>query len=167
MFTFRRSYLILLFLLVLLTTTAHANGINPPRPSGSETIEALCTDRKSGNTTTVQRARMTVDEPTGGLEVRLEKSDAQTLRLSRITRVQLATGKPNSDGFAEASLELLEPSYRGEGFVKLRVNGKPVRLAGFSADLRRVDIPLESCRELVLKTSRPSEAEHRAPKMKR
>lgn len=150
MFTFRYLYLILLFLPCLLTTKAYANGINPPRPSGARTIEALCTDRKSGETATVQRARMTDDKSTGSLEVRLEKSGAQTLQLSQISRVRIATGKPNSDGFAKASFELLEPSYKGEGFVRLSVNGKPVRLTGFSAALERIDIPLQSCRDLAL-----------------
>jgi hypothetical protein len=157
-FTFRCSYLILLLLACLLTTRAYANGINPPQPSGAKTLEALCTDRKNGNVVTVQRAQMTTDKTIGLLEVRLEKSGPHNLQLSQINRVQIATGKPSSDGFAKASFELLNPSYKGGGFIRLRVNGKPVHLTGFSDALEHIEIPLQSCRVLTLKEPRSSES---------
>lgn len=159
MFKIRRWHSAPLLLCGLLATTVYGNGINPPRPSGARTVEAICTDRKSGDTTTLQRARIAVDEPTGSLEVRVGASAAKVLQLSQIVRVKIPSPRLASDGFAKASLELLEPSYNGPGFVKLRARGKPVRLTGFTADLDRVEMPLVTCKELALKASQPSEAQ--------
>lgn len=154
-----RCYLLLLCLPWLLTSKAYSNGINPPRPTGTQTVEASCTDRKSGEVLTVLRARVAADKLAGALEVRLGNASPRDLQLSQIGRVRIASGKSNSGGFAKAFFELREPSYEGEGFVRLTVKGAPVRLTGFSAALERVDIPLQLCRELMLKTSQGEESE--------
>ena len=153
----RRWYPVPLLLCGLLAAEAYGNGINPPRPSGAKTVEATCTDRKSGNATTIQRARIAIDEPSGSLELRIGKSAARTLQLSQVIRVQIPSARMTSDGFAKASMALLDPSYAGPGFVRLRAGGKPVRLTGFTADLQRFDSPLAACRELALKASTSSE----------
>ena len=159
MFKIRRLYPIPFLLCGLLATEAYGNGINPPRPSGAKTVEAICTDRKSGNATTVQRVRITMDEPSGSIELRVGKSTASTHQLSHVIRVQIPSAGQTLDGFTEASLELSDPSYKGPGFIRVRAKGKPVRLTGFNADLERVDIPLETCKELALKASTSSEVE--------
>lgn len=156
MFKIRRLYSIPLLLCGLLATEAYGNGINPPRPRGGKTVEAICTDRMSGNATTVQRARITMDEtsgdePSGSIELRVGKSTASTHQLSHVIRVQIPSAGPTLDGFTEASLELSDPSYKGSGFIRVRAKGKPVRLTGFKVNLDRVDIPLETCKELALK----------------
>ena len=155
----RHWYPVPLLLCGLLAAEAYGNGINPPRPIGAKTVEATCTDRKSGNATTIQRARIAINEPSGSLELRIGKSAARTLQLSQVIRVQIPSVKMTSDGFAKVSMELLVPSYEGPGFVRLRAKGKPVRLTGFTADLQRFDIPLEACKELALKASTSSEVE--------
>ena len=164
MFRIRLSYLVFLLLFCVATTSAYANGINPPRPFGSKVVTASCTDRKSGVSTIVQRAQIIIDEPSGGLEVRLEKSGQEIIQLSEITQLNIVTGKPGTDGFAEASLERLEPNDKDNGFVRLRASGKPVRLTGFSIDLKRVSVPLESCITVVLNTSQPSAEKRRSLK---
>lgn len=143
----------------MLATVSYGNGINPPRPSGTKTVEATCTDRKTGNTTTVQRARITINEPSGSLVLRVGQSPAKTLQLSQVIRLQIASAKPASDGFAKASMELIDPSYKGTGYVRLKAKGQPARLTGFTADLERVDKPLGSCKELTIQTVLSSEAE--------
>jgi hypothetical protein len=137
----------------LLAPAAHGNGINPPRPTGAQTVEAQCTDRQTGETRLVQRARITVDKPDGALELRLRQGKPQRLQLAQIERVSIKAGKPGVDGFGKATLVLLEPAFKGEGFVRLNVGGKPVRLTGFTLAQDRVDVPLQRCKELVLKPS--------------
>lgn len=89
--------------------------------------------------------------------MRFEKSGAQKLELSKISRIQIASDEPGSDGFAKASIELFEPSYKGDGFVRLKLNGNPVRLTGFSSGQERVDIPIAKCRALAFRAPKPSE----------
>lgn len=143
----------------LLATESYGNGINPPRPSGAKIVEATCTDRKTGNTTIIQRARITIDEPSGSLVLRVGQSPARTLQLSQVIRLQIASAKPESDGFAKAIMELIDPGYIGSGYVRLKAKGQPVRLTGFTADLERVDKPLGTCKELTIRASTSSEAE--------
>jgi hypothetical protein len=140
-----------LLLCCLLAAEVHGNGINPPRPSGTKTIQATCTDRKSGTVKTIQRARIAIGEPSGTLELRVDRSRARTLQLSQVNRVEIPSAKPTPDGLAKVSMDLLDPTYTGPGFIRLREKGKPVRLVGFTVDLERVDIPLEACKELTLK----------------
>ena len=137
---------------------ARGNGINPPRPTGSAVVEAQCTDRTSGETAIVQRARATADNTDGGLRIATGSAAAQTVQLSRIGRIAFEAAKPRPDGFAGATLGILDPPYEGLGFVQVRIDGKPVRLTGFGAGLERVDVALESCRELALKTPVAGEA---------
>ena len=143
----------------LLAAEAYGNGINPPRPSGAKTIQATCTDRKSGNVKTIQRARIVLGEPSGSLELRVDRSKARTLQLSQVNRVEIPSAEPTADGLAKVSVDLFDPIYTGPGFIRLRDKGKPVRLVGFTADLERVDIPLEACKELTLKALTLPEAE--------
>jgi hypothetical protein len=164
MLTFRRAYFLGLFVPGLLATTANANGINPPRPNGAKTVEATCTDRTTGNNSTVQRARVTVKNPTGSLEVRIEKSAPQIFQLSQIGRIQIATGTPNADGFAKASFELIGSRDKHDGYVRLSARGQVVRLTGFSAVGGRVDIPLANCSEVTLRALASSDAEGRTKK---
>lgn len=148
-----------LLLCGLLPAVAYGNGINPPRPSGAKTVEAICTDRKSGKATIIQRARITIGEPSGSLELRVGQSPARTLQLSQVIRVQIPAARPTPDGFAKASIELIDPGYKGPGFVRVRAKGKPVRVTGFAADLERIDIPLETCKVLAVEASTSSEPE--------
>jgi hypothetical protein len=143
----------------MLATVSYGNGINPPRPSGTKTVEATCTDRKTGNTIAVQRARITIDEPSGSLVLRVGQSPAKTLQLTQVIRLQISSAKPASDGFAKASMELIDPDYKGTGYVRLKAKGQPARLTGFTADLARIDKPLGSCKELTIQTVSSSEAE--------
>jgi hypothetical protein len=156
----RHGFPLFLLLGALLAAESYGNGINPPRQSGSKTVVATCTDRATGEATTIQRTRIFIAEPSGSLELRIGKSAASTLQLSKVIRVQIPSAKTMSDGFAKASLELLDPGYEGPGFVRLEVNTTPVRLTGFSADLRRVDVPLATCKELTLQTSESTNAKH-------
>ena len=156
----RRRNPVPLLLCGLLAAEACGNGINPPRPSGSRTVEAACTDRKSGNVTTVHRARMAIDEPSGSLELRAGESPARTVQLAEVVRIQIPSAKTAADGFAKAFIELRAPNYKGPGHVRLRAKAKPVRLVGFTANLERLDVPLETCRELAFKASTSSEAEN-------
>jgi hypothetical protein len=135
----------------LLATAAQGNGINPPRPGGSQAVEAQCADRQTGEIRIVQRARITVDKPVGTLDVRLRMGKPQQLQLAQIERLAIKAGKPGTDGFGKATLALRQPAFNGEGFVQLSVDGKPVRLTGFSPAQERVDLPLQRCKELVLK----------------
>jgi hypothetical protein len=145
----------------MLATVSYGNGINPPRPSGTKTVEATCTDRKTGNTIAVQRARITIDEPSGSLVLRVGQSPAKTLQLSQVIRLQISSAKPASDGFAKATIELNDPDHKGSGsgYVRLKAKGQPARLTGFTADLERIDKPLGSCKELTIQTVSSTEAE--------
>jgi hypothetical protein len=147
----------------LLTTAAHGNGINPPRPSGAKNVQATCIDRATGHTITIERARITIDEPSGSLELRVGQSTARTLQLSQVNRLQIASAKPASDGFAKAAIELNDPEYKGTGFVRLKANGLTVRVTGFTADRERVDIPFGACRVLTIQASTSSDAEATQP----
>ncbi|MBI3369950.1 MAG: hypothetical protein HY021_16290 [Burkholderiales bacterium] len=154
---------------LLLLDRADANGINPPRPSGGSTTEAACTQRANGKTVRVQRARIAVTEAKGSLELRIaSEARPATLQLSQLARLRLASAKAGKDGFAAAELSLREPAYEGPGFVRLVVEGKPVRLTGFGADLARVEMPLANCKELVFQApappERPASASYAAPK---
>lgn len=143
----------------MLAKVSYGNGINPPRPSGTKTVEATCTDRKTGNTITVQRARITMDEPSGSVVLRVGQSPAKTLQLTQVIRLQISSAKPASDGFAKASMELIDPDYTGTGYVRLKAKGQPARLTGFTADLERIDKPLGSCKELTIQTVSSSDTE--------
>lgn len=161
MYRIRRWHPVPFLLSGLLAVEAYGNGINPPRPSGSTTVEAACTDRRSGNVTTIHRARMAIDEPSGSLELRTGESAARTVQLLEVIRVQMPSARTAADGFAKAFVELRAPAYKGPGYVRLRAKGKPVRLMGFTADLERVDMPLETCREVAFKASAATSAPSR------
>jgi hypothetical protein len=148
----------------LLASAAQGNGINPPRPSGAQAVEAQCTDRQTGEIRTVQRARITVDKPVGTIEVRLRQGKPQWLQLAQVERLAIKAGRPGADGFGKATLKLRQPAFDGEGFVQLSVDGKPVRLTGFSPAQERVDLPLQRCKELVLKPSAAAASEPDAVK---
>ncbi|MBS0345866.1 MAG: hypothetical protein JSR69_05335 [Proteobacteria bacterium] len=149
----RYGYAIALLLCGLLGEPAFGNGINPPRPSGSQTIEARCTDRDSGETTTLQRARLAADEASPMIELRIGNAAASTLQLAQVAAIRMPSAKAKPDGFAKATLELRNPDYQGPGFVRVRVDGKPVQLTGFTEARARVTIPLESCKALTLSAS--------------
>ena len=135
---------------------AFPNGINPPRPSGGQTTDAVCKDRGSGEATTVRRARILVDQSAGTLWLRTGVEAGRRAQLASIGRIVIAptTAEPetNTDGEAAATISLLQPAYEGPGFVRLREGTKPVRLVGFSDSGTRVDLPLARCAELVLTT---------------
>jgi hypothetical protein len=76
-----------------------------------------------------------------------------------VIRLQISSAKPASDGFTKASMELIDPDYKGTGYVRLKAKGKPARLTGFTADLERIDKPLGSCKKLTIQTVSSSEAE--------
>jgi hypothetical protein len=157
----RSGYVVPLLMCSLLSTAALGNGINPPRPSGSRTIEAQCTDRDSGAITTLQRARLAADEASPMIELRIGNAPATTLQLAQVAGIRMLSARPKPDGFVKATLELREPDYQGPGFVRVRIDGKPVQLTGFNAGLARVTIPLESCKALALAASTPAPAAER------
>lgn len=145
----------------LFVASAEANGINPPRPVGSETVVASCIDRASGGIATLQRAQITDGDSSRPLEVQLGKEAPRTVQLSQLRRLQFHSGKPRPDGFAKATLEVAEPVFVGEAFVKVRAGKKPVLISGFSTAFERVEISLGSCKELAFKKAPPSEPEYR------
>lgn len=149
----RYGYAIPLLLCGLLGSPAFGNGINPPRPSGSQTVEANCTDRGSGAITTLQRVRLAADEASPMIELRIGAAAASMHQLAQVAAIRIPSVKAKPDGFVKATLELREPDYQGPGFVRVRVDGKPVQLTGFGAGLARVTIPLESCKALTLTAS--------------
>lgn len=149
----RRWYPVPLFACSLLAPQAQGNGINPPQTSGAKTVIAVCTDRLSGDQTTVRRARIVAGAPSGSIELKLDKAGAKLVQLSQVVRLDIPSDKPASNGFARATLELTEPAYQGQGAVRLQVGKKPVRLTGFTADFSHVDIPLRQCKLLVLTSS--------------
>jgi hypothetical protein len=149
MLPIRRWLSLSLLVCLLLAREAYGNGINPPRPSGAKVVEATCVDRRSGVAVIVQRAQITIDEASGLLELRLGDTPARLVQLSQIRRLQILSSKARADGFAKASMTLLDPGYDGPGQVRLRAKAKPVRLTGFAADLERVDRVLGTCKELT------------------
>lgn len=157
----RSGYVVPLLMCCLPSTAALGNGINPPRPSGSRTVEAQCTDRNNGAIITLQRARLTTDEASPMIELRIGDAPASTLQLAQVAGIRMPSARPKPDGFVKATLELREPDYQGPGFVRVRIDGKPVQLTGFNAELARVTIPLENCRLLALAASTPAPAAER------
>jgi hypothetical protein len=159
MLPIRRWLSLVLLICPLLAREAYGNGINPPRPSGAKVVEATCVDRRSGVAVIVQRAQITIDEASELLELRLSDTSARSVQLTQIRLLQILSSKPKADGFAKASMILLDPGYEGPGQVRLRSKAKPVRLTGFAADLERVDRVLASCKELsfTAPTSAPVE----------
>ena len=58
-------------------SNANANGINPPRVSGSEIVEATCTTEADVDSTIIFRARVVVGEKaTDLMEIRMESEPA-------------------------------------------------------------------------------------------
>ena len=156
-----RSFHVVLLVAFMSIPDAEANGINPPRPAGSEIVQATCVVRKSGATVVIQRARMTVDESGGLLEVRLDQSTPQTVPLAQFRRIQFHKGTHTQDGFAKSTLDLINPPYEGEGLVRVRTGGKAIRINGFDASSRPIELPLERCKELVIETMSTSDLELR------
>lgn len=156
-----RFYGICTVFLALISLHANGNGINPPRPSGTETIALSCVDRGTGDSITVLRAKIIGEtELSSWLEARLGKAAPQRLQLSQITRIQLPSGKPLANGFSKAELEIREPNYSGTGMVRSRIKGKSVRITGFSSDLERIELPLESCKDITQSSQQMSETNH-------
>ena len=143
-----RRYHALALTSCLFAVSAGANGINPPRPVDSETVTASCTDRTSSKVTVLQRVRIADGDASGSLEVRLGKATPQAVQLSQFRRIQFHAGKPRPDGFAKAMIEIDEPPSTGEAAVKVRAKKGPVRISGFISASERVEIALESCKEL-------------------
>lgn len=151
-----------LLLLTLLTSRAYGNGINPPEPQGSQTVDAFCSERTSGKTLVVLRARITIEKPSGSLELRIGESQARLLQLSRVIRLEIPSAVPMSDGFTKALLRLSEPDYEGPGLVRIRAGEKQVRVTGFDTDInKKVDIALETCKDFAVKASIAPEGENR------
>src|SRR5262245_31606547 len=149
-----------LLLPITFSVIALANGVNPPRTTGSQIVAATCTDRKSGESTTVQRARIDNGKPSASIEVRLGEAEQQTLQLSDVRRIEIVDTTPDADGFVHAVLEIDKPTYRGNGFVRVRADGKPVRLTGFpNGGTPKIVIALESCRNLAIAAPEPAAAE--------
>lgn len=145
----------------LFVASVEANGINPPRPVGSETVVVSCVDRASGGITILQRAQISDGNSSRSLEVQLGNDAPRTVQLSQLRRLQFHSGKPRPDGFVNATLELAEPVFVGKAIVKVRTGNKPVLISGFSTASERAALSLGSCKELEFKKAPPSEPEHR------
>ena len=169
MLTMKRSVPLVAVAMLIFLPPAFSNGINPPRPSGGQTTDAVCKDRANATQTTVRRARIRIDEPEGTVWLRTGTEPARRVQLASVGRIAVAStaAEPeiNSDGETAATITLLQPAYEGPGFVRLREGTKPVRLVGFSDAGTRVDLPLARCAELVLTTptTGPSGSEAPAP----
>jgi hypothetical protein len=128
---------------------ADANGINPPRPSGSELVTARCTLRTPGAPRTLERARVDAADSTDGLQLRLGPEKAQAIPLTKIARIRVPSRTLRADGFAKALIDVREPSYQGAGWIRLKDSTGSIVLTGFAASSPgRVEIPLASCKEL-------------------
>ena len=143
-------------------SNANANGINPPRVSGSEIVEATCTSDADVDSTIIFRARVVAGEKaTDLMEIRMGNEPALEVSMSKINRLEIASSAPDPDGFVRANLHLSDPEYQGKGFVKVIEQGKPLRLSGFTKVNRRVEIPLSKCKALLLRTVLSEAVEHR------
>ena len=117
---------------------------------GAMEVQAVCTERGTGNKIALTGAQLGAGEP-AGLMLRLGDGAARQLPLAQIARIQFTGAEPGVDGYARATIELREPAYQGSGSVLLRADGKPVRLSGISSGSARAEIALERCAELLVR----------------
>lgn len=136
--------------LTLLWNSANANGINPPRPTGSFIVEAKCTEKKGA--TILSRARLNP----AGIEIRLSATETITVKLADIRTVKLSNANSSADGFIAAIVELVEPQFAGKAAIKVGSGTESHTLSGFSANKRRVTIPIGNCSSLNV-TIRPAD----------
>ena len=124
---------------------------------GAMDVQAVCTERGTGNKIVLTGAQIGAGEPSG-LMLRLGAAPAQAFALAQVARIELTGAETGADGYARATIELREPAYRGLGSILLRPDGKPLRLGGTSSGNVRAEVALERCAELVLRLRPPADA---------
>lgn len=134
--------------LCLLALAAPAHAISPPRPAGSDILDASCTD-PGNRVMTLRRVRLLTDDPAERIQFRTASGAITGFRLSEIRRIDLPGGPVAADGFAAASVMLRASDVRVTA-IRLASGAGPLRLAGFTDRRERIEIRLADCRVLAI-----------------
>lgn len=138
---------VLLFLCVLVPAEG-IHAISPPRPAGSDILDAACTD-PGGRVVVLRRVRLLTDDPAERIQFMTTSGAIARFRLSEIRRIELPGTPPGADGFAAASTVLRAPDVRVTAIRLVSAVG-PLRVTGFTDRKERVEIRLADCRVLVI-----------------
>ncbi len=135
---------VIILLLTLRADTVLANGINPPRPSGSTVVTAICKDRND-HERKIFRARIKYGKQAADkMKLRIENT-VEKVPLSDIAAVTLEATSADSDGYAKASLVRRGDTEKTKVMLQVKQGGKAVRLTGFTEDGAVMSIDLIKC----------------------
>jgi len=147
---------------ILYAISAHANGINPPRPAFSPVVKVECIDRKSNAALTANRATTRDSSMRGALEIKLDAKSSRHIKLSDLISISFTTTDIDKDGYVSALLETLEPKFEGKGSVRVRDNGKAISINGFDLSGKRTTLPLTECKKMAFEST-SAEGSNEAP----
>lgn len=126
------------------------HAITPPRPAGSEVLDATCHPIKDKERITiVRRVRVVTRDSTERIQFRTAAGEIVALRLSEIRSVELQPGPVDRAGFTPSKVDLVASNLRVDA-IMLAPGREPVRLAGFSDSRVPVEIRLQDCRRLEI-----------------
>ena len=144
---------ILFITLLILSINANANGINPPRPSGSETVHASCQYRDTDTTIKVERVRVRSSVSKTALYISFAGLPQKLVQLSDIDLIRMLQPEPDANGYVYVELHLNSPSYIGNGYVLISFGDQEFELIGFTKDRTRISFPITRCKEIDFKQS--------------
>jgi len=148
---FSRRFAVCMVLAVAVVFTvrnSYPDGINPPRPSGSSAVKAVCKNRSNGGLHEVFRTQiMSGTNPVESITFVIEDVTEQ-IDITNIRAITLSAGEVDSNGFVKGSLIRNDQTEERATKVQVKTNNAPLRLTGFSETGARLSIDFATCESI-------------------
>ena len=140
--------MVLAVVLIFTVSNSYSNGINPPRPSGTDTVKAVCKERSGGSQHELFRTQIVGGaNPVESLTFVI-KGATEQINIIDVRTITLSAGTVDSDGFVKGSLIRSDGTEEKATKVQVKTNNIPIRLTGFSKTGTRLSIDFATCESI-------------------
>jgi len=150
-----KLYIVLLTAIFSLFTinNSFANGINPPRPKDFP-IEAECTTINSSNTNKLYRVSIkeetSEDDASYGKTLKfVDDWGGELIQLKEIQKVIITSKELTEDKFIDVKVMFADEDELQPGKLRVKRNGKLLKLSGYKENGRKSSIALTKCTEIT------------------
>jgi hypothetical protein len=163
-----REYTVRVVLVVVMmfaAGNAYPNGINPPRPSGSNAVKTMCKESPSGDGHEIFRTLvMAGSTPLESLSFVIGDVK-ESINITDIRTITIGIRAVGSDEFAGGALVRTDGTEEKAVRVQVRIKGTPIYLTGFTENGVRLSIDIAKCRSVEFSSAVTPNENHR-PVMK-